>query len=56
VAGDDGLVPLEELGHLREGEPGGLAAEADLHPGAAVVGLVEEDLGFLGGEGAEGRS
>ena len=36
VPGDDGLVPLEQLRHLPQGEPGCLALEAHLDPGATV--------------------
>ena len=44
VPGDDRLVALEQLGHLPERQPDGLAVEADLDAGAAVLGLVEEEL------------
>jgi hypothetical protein len=37
VPRDDRLVALEELGHLPEGQPGGLAFEADLDLRAAVL-------------------
>ncbi len=50
VPGDDGLVALEQLGHLTERQPGRLAIEANLDPRLAVLGLVEEELGFASGE------
>lgn len=41
---DHRLIALEELRHLPERKPGGLAGEADLDSGATVLGLVEEEL------------
>jgi hypothetical protein len=44
VWADDGLVALEQLGHLPERQPGGIAVEADLEAHLSVLGLVEEEL------------
>ena len=44
MPGDDGLVALEQLGHLVERQPDGVAVHAHLEAGAAVFGLVEEEL------------
>lgn len=49
-SGDDGLVALEQLGHLPERQTGRLAIEANLDARLAVLGLVEEELGFASGE------
>jgi len=45
VAGDDGLIPLEQLRHLASGEPDGLVDVTDVDACLPVLGL-EED-GFL---------
>jgi hypothetical protein len=39
MPGDDRLVPLEELCHLSERQPGGLSVEAHLDARSAILGL-----------------
>ncbi len=44
VAGDGGFIALEEFGELGEREPDGLADEADVDTGLAVLGLEEKEF------------
>jgi hypothetical protein len=47
VPGDDRLVALEQLGQLPQREPGRFSVESHLDVRPAILGLVEEDLGFV---------
>jgi hypothetical protein len=44
VPGDDGLVPLEQLGDLVQGQPDRLPLQAHVHPHLAILGLEDDDL------------
>lgn len=48
VLGDVLGCRLEQLGNLRLGEPQGVSVEATLDASAAVLGLVEDELGGAG--------
>jgi len=37
---------IEKVGHVVEGEPDGLVCDADFEACAAVLGLVEQELGW----------
>ena len=44
MAGDHGLVPIEQCGHLVEAQPEALPLQADIQTDCAVGGLVEDNL------------
>jgi len=46
VLGDDGAFPLKQLRHLVLGEPDRFVFQLYLQPGAAILCLIEDNLGF----------